>query len=86
MGADAFADAVGRQLRDTDRVLLMPPRAVRAFLPGGGEEGVASVLARIREMPERSEGCRVASVIVGEGEHGADAFDRLKDEGELHAL
>jgi len=86
VGAEALADEVGRHLRDTDRVLLMPPRAVRAYLPGGGEEGVASMLARIREVHGVTSDCQVASVIVRAGEHGADAFERLKDEGELHPL
>ncbi len=85
-GAEAVADEVGRRLRDTDRVLLMLPRAVRVFLPGGGDEGVASVLARIRSIHVVTSDCQVASVIVREGEHGADAFERLKNEGELHPL
>jgi CheY-like chemotaxis protein len=85
-GAESVADEVGRRLRDTDRLLLMLPRAVRVFLPGGGEEGVKSVLARIREISTVTDECQVASVIVRDGEHGADAFDRLKNEGELHPL
>ena len=59
---------------------------MRVFLPGGGEEGVASVLARIRELHVVTSDCQVASVIVRDGEHGADAFDRLKNEGDLHPL
>jgi chemotaxis response regulator CheB len=86
VGAESVADEVGRRLRDTDRVLLTLPRAVRAFLPGGGEEGIASVLARIRSIPIVTSDCQVASVIVLDGEHGADAFDRLKAEGQLHPL
>ena len=84
VGGEAVADEVGRRLRDSDRVLIMPPRAVRVFLPGGGEEGVASVLARIRGDPgghQRLPG-RVGDRATGE--HGADAFERLKNEGELH--
>ena len=49
-GAESVADEVGRRLRDTDRVLLMPPARGAVFLPGGGEAGVASVLARIRAI------------------------------------
>ncbi len=86
VGAEAFADDVGRRLRDTDRVLVMAPRAVRIFLPGGGEEGLQSVLARIRAIPSVPSDCQVAFVMVRDGEHGADAFDRLKHEGELHPL
>jgi CheY-like chemotaxis protein len=86
VGAEAVADEVGHRLRDTDRVLVMPPRAVRIFLPGGGEEGLQAVLARIRGIPSVTSDCRAASVMVRGGEHGADAFDRLKHEGELHPL
>ena len=60
------------------------PAEVRASR--NGEEWIASVLGRIREIPVVMSECRVASVIVGEGEHGADAFDRLKSEGDLHPL
>jgi len=86
VGAEAVAQEVGHLLRDTDRVLLVLPRAVRVFLPGGGEEGVASVLARIREAPVATSECEVASVVVQAGEEGAAAFDRLKNEGDLHPL
>ena len=86
VGAEAVAEEVGHLLRDTDRVLLILPRAVRVLLPAGGEEGVASVLDRIREAPIATSECLVASVVVRPGEAGADAFDRLKSEGELHPL
>jgi CheY-like chemotaxis protein len=85
-GAEAVADEVGRRLRDTDRVLLMLPRAVRVYLPGGGPDGVDSVLGRIRSIHVVTSDCQVASVIVREGEHGAEAFDRLKAEGDSHPL
>jgi CheY-like chemotaxis protein len=85
-GAETAADEVGHQLRGSDRVLLMPPRAVRVFLPGGGEEGVASVLARIRQLRLDESDWQVASVVVRDGEHGADAFNRLKNAGDLHPL
>jgi len=85
-GAEAVADEVGRRLRETDRVLLMLPRAVRAYLPGGGEEGVRSVLDRIKQVPAVSADCQAASVVVADGEHGAEAFDRLKRAGDLHPL
>jgi len=86
VGADAVANEVARRLRDGDRVLLGGPRAVRVYLPGGGEAGIASVLARIRSVHVVTSECQVASVIVQEGEHGADAFERLRREGELHPL
>ncbi len=83
-GADLY-DLFGFPV-DNDRVLVMPPRAVRVFLPGGGDEGLQSVLARIRSIPAITSDCQVASVMVRDGEHGADAFERLKTEGELHPL
>ena len=86
MSAEAVADEVGHHLRASDRVLVMLPRAVRVFLPGGGEEGVAAVLDRIRDLPVIPSQCAVASVIVNDAEHGSDAFDRLKNEGDLHPL
>jgi hypothetical protein len=86
VGAEAVADEVWRRLRDTDRVLLVPPRVVRCYLPGGGEVGIRSVLARVATVPTITEGCTVTSVVVRGGEHGADAFDRLKHEGEPRDL
>jgi hypothetical protein len=86
VGAEDVATDVGHHLRDTDRVLLMLPRAVRVLLPGGGTVGIAAVLARIRELPSVTSECQAASVVVRAGEAGADAFDRLKREGELHPL
>jgi CheY-like chemotaxis protein len=86
VGADAVADEVGRRLREGDRVLMNPPRAVRVFLPGGGEEGIASVLERIRGISAVTSDCQVASIIVREGEYGVDAFERLRNEGDPHPL
>jgi CheY-like chemotaxis protein len=85
LGAESIAAEVGRQLRDTDRVLLMLPGAVRLFLPGGGEAAVASVLARIRNLRDDTSEWQAASVVVAEGEHGAAAFERMKD-AELQLL
>jgi CheY-like chemotaxis protein len=86
LGAEAVADEVGRRLREGDRVLIVPPRAVRVFLPGGGDEGLDSVVDRIRGIHVVTSDCLVASVIVRDGEHGADAFERLKNEGEPHPM
>jgi hypothetical protein len=44
------------------------------------------VVARIRAIPIVTNECRVASVTVGDGEYGADAFERLRSSGELHPL
>ena len=82
VGAEAVAEDVWRTLRDTDRVLLVLPRAVRCFLPGGGEEGIRSVLARVAGIASIQDDCTASSVVVDDAEHGADAFDRLKREGE----
>jgi CheY-like chemotaxis protein len=86
LGAEEIASEVRRHVRDTDRVLLMLPRAVRVFLPGGGKDAVASVMARVRELRLDTSHWRVASVIVGEGEDGAAAFERMRSAGELHPL
>jgi hypothetical protein len=80
------ADDVFRRLRDTDRVLLNLPRAVRCYLPDGGEEGIRSVLARVAGVSSLAEDCTATSVVVDDGEHGAEAFDRLKREGEARPL
>lgn len=85
-GAEAVADEIWRRLRETDRVLLVLPRAVRCFLPGGGEEGIVSVLARVAGTPSITDDCSATSVVVRDGEHGADAFDRLKREGDPRPL
>ena len=85
-GAEALADEVWQKLRDTDRVLLVLPRAVRCFLPGGGEDGILSVLARVAGVPSVQDDCTATAVVVDDDEHGADAFDRLKREGEPRSL
>lgn len=79
-GADAVAIDATHLLRGTDRLLLFPT-AVRFYLPGGGEQGIRSLLARMADagtLPPRS---RVTSIVVADGEHGAEAFDRLKHSG-----
>ena len=85
-GAEAVADEVGRRLRDTDRVLLMLPRAVRVFLPRWRRRGRGLGARPHPAIHVVTSDCQVASVIVRDGEHGADAFDRLKTQGELHPL
>jgi hypothetical protein len=82
VGVEAVAEDARRRLRDTDRVLLVAPRGVRCYLPGGGEEGIRSLISRVADTPAGEEGGTVTSVIVREGEHGADAFDRLKRDGQ----
>jgi hypothetical protein len=82
VGAEAVAEDVWQRLRQTDRMLLALPRAVRCYLPGGGEDGIRSVLARVASTSSITDDCTATAVIVGDGEHGADAFDRLKRSGE----
>jgi CheY-like chemotaxis protein len=86
VGAEAVAADVGIRLRDTDRVLLNLPRAVRCFLPGGGEDGVRSVLARLASVSSITPACTAASVVVADGEEGGVAFERLKHDGEPHEI
>jgi hypothetical protein len=85
----AGAETVGKEvlgvMRTTDRLLVFPA-AVRVFLAGGGDIGVRSLLERVSAAAPLPSGCQARSVIVGEGEQGADAFDRVKHAGELHEL
>ena len=68
-------------LRATDRLLAFPA-ALRLFLAGGGEDGVRSLLGRIASTGTVPPGSAVSSVLVREGEAGAEAFDRLKHHGD----
>ena len=79
--AEAVAEEVRRHLRQHDRLLLMLPHALRIFLPGAGEEGVRSVLGRIGAVRAGEGAGHATFVVVRDGEHGADAFDRLKRAG-----
>ena len=72
-------------MRGTDRLLAFPS-AVRVFLPGGGMEGVRSLLARIAAASAVDPRSRVVAIVVADGELGADAFDRLKRDGEVQEL
>ena len=84
-GADSVASVATQLLRQGDRVLAFPT-AVRLYLPGGGEEGVRSVLQRVADNCVATQERTVASVVVEEGELGADAFDRLKHRSEMRWL
>ena len=72
-----FPGHVVQELRDGDRVLLLQS-SVRLYLPGGGEEGVRSVLERIADHSVATSEGAAAAVVVAPGEHGSDAFSRLK--------
>ena len=84
-GADSVASMATHLLRQGDRVLSFPT-AVRLYLPGGGEEGVRSVIQRVADNSVATQERTVASVVVEPGERGADAFDRLKHHSEMRWL
>jgi hypothetical protein len=84
-GAERAADDIAHALRATDRLLVFPS-AVRFYLPGGGDEGIASLLRRIADSGAVPHDAKASSVILREGEHGADAFDRLKQHGDERQL
>lgn len=71
------AERLAGLVRDTDRVLLLPA-AVRLYLLGAGEDGLDSALSRLAASGSLGPECTITSIIVNEGEHGADAFERLK--------
>lgn len=73
----AVAAHVQAVLRGTDR-LLASSTAIKIFLPGAGEEGVASLLARLAAAGALPAGATTRAVTVRAGELPADAFDRLK--------
>ncbi len=81
----ALATDVARLMRATDRLLAFP-HTVRFFLPGGGADSIRSLLVRASAAGAIPPGCRAESVVVGEGEHGGDAFERLKRGGDPQPL
>jgi hypothetical protein len=74
---DTGAERIVTALRGSDR-LLASPAAVRVFMPGGGEAGAASLLARLAEADALPAGTATAAIVVEPGELGADAFNRLR--------
>jgi CheY-like chemotaxis protein len=83
--AEAVGSDAAHLLRGSDRLLLFPT-SVRFYLPGGGEEGVGSLLERIAGAGFLGPDSTVQSIIVRDGEHGTDAFDRLKKQGDQREL
>jgi chemotaxis response regulator CheB len=75
--APDLADGARPVLREGDRLLLFPT-AVRFYLPGGDVDGVGSLVQRITHTGAFTRDSAVSSVVVADGEPGADAFDRLK--------
>jgi chemotaxis response regulator CheB len=86
VGGEEAARDLAALLRSTDRLLYVFPAAVRCFLPGGGDEGIRAVLARVVGASVLPPGCRATSIVVGDGELGVDAFDRLKRNGDEQPL
>ena len=78
--AEAVAADVVGLVRGTDRLLVVPT-AVRFYLPGDGEDGIRSLLQRVSDVGAVTLDGRPVFVVVEDGEHGADAFDRLKRAG-----
>jgi len=64
-------------MRATDR-LVASASSVRIFLPGGAQDGIQSLLARLDQVGGLPEGATVRSIVVAPEELPADAFDRLK--------
>jgi CheY-like chemotaxis protein len=75
--APDLAEGARPVLREGDRLLLFPT-TVRFYLPGGDVEGAGSLVQRITHTGAFTRDSVVSSVVVAEGEPGADAFDRLK--------
>lgn len=77
----SIATLVRQIIRDSDR-LLASPWAVRIFLPGADDVGVASLVTRLEQGHAIPEGAVVRSIVVGADESPAEAFDRLRAMGQ----
>ncbi|MGQ0432601.1 MAG: hypothetical protein ACT452_09385 [Microthrixaceae bacterium] len=77
----AIATLVRQVIRDSDR-LLASPWAVRVFLPGADDIGVASLVTRLEEADAIPDAAVVRSIIVGADASAAEAFDRLRAMGQ----
>lgn len=80
-GGEALAVDLIEVIRGDDRLLAFHD-CVRFVLPGGGGIGVRSLLQRIGETGLVSPSTAAHSVVVRLAENGADAFERLKRDGE----
>ena len=80
--ATELAAVVQRKLRAEDR-LLATSAAVRVFLPAGGGDAVASILARLHREMHLPEGTTARGVTLAPGEAPADFYDRLRSTAEL---
>ena len=84
-GDEHTAQMLADIVRGTDRLMAFPT-AVRVLLPGSEEEGVRSFLGRVSAAGAAPSGSPAEWIVVLAGEHGADAFDRLKFHGTDHRL
>ena len=82
---DDMANELLEVIRPSDRLAAFST-AVRVFLPGGGDEGIRSLVQRISDAGLAPVVGAVTAIVVRDGELGADAFDRLKRDGEAVAL
>lgn len=73
----ALSEHVRAQLRDTDR-LLVTRTLLRFFVPAAGSDGVPILLARLQAADAVPPGASAKWVVLGTGETGAEAFERLK--------
>jgi DNA-binding NarL/FixJ family response regulator len=76
-GAHPIAAILAPTLRSTDR-MLATASAVRFVLAAGGDEGLRSLIGRIRDIAHLPPGTQLRSIIVGEAEDGNASFDRLR--------
>ena len=77
MDAAAVHQLIAGAARQGDR-LVLSPTSIRGFLPGAGADGVRSFWARLDERELLLPGVTVQAVILNDGEHPNDAFDRLR--------
>jgi hypothetical protein len=75
--ATELAERVTGVMRGADRILASPD-AIRLFLLGSGEEGIAAFCRRLADAGVLQTDAPMRSVVIANGELPSDAFDRLK--------
>lgn len=78
--SEAVAADVRALLRQGDR-LLATRGTVRVLLVGGGEDGIASFLDRLRATGVLPDASALRGTVVGAAESPLDAFERLRTGG-----
>jgi hypothetical protein len=84
-GVDDAATRLVPMIRQTDR-LLASGSSIKVLLPAGETASTPSLLDRLEHGVHVPHGTHVRTVVIGAGESGSDAFDRLKRAGEDHEL